>query len=66
MRAWHASATYVSESGQVVHGMTVGSYVTITELIKFQKLYVLPRDDEVDGYNGDAPPPLRQYTEFEE
>lgn len=66
VRAWHASATYVSEFGQVVHGMTVGSYATITELIKYQKLYVLPGGDEVDGYNGDAPPQLREYTEFEE
>lgn len=49
-----------------IHGMTVGSYATITDLIKFQKLYVLPRDDEVDGYNGDTPPEPRKYTEIEE
>ena len=66
VRAWHAHATYVSEYGQMVHGMTVGSYATITDLIKFKKLYVLPRDDEVDGYNGDTPPKPRKYTEFEE
>lgn len=66
VRAWQAHATYVNECGQVVHGMSVGSYATITDLIKFKKLYVLPRDDEVDGYNGDTPPPLREYTEFEE
>jgi hypothetical protein len=65
VRAWEAYATYVTEFGQVVTGMSVGSYMTITELIKFEKLYVMPRGDEVDGYNGDAPK-LREYTEFEE
>lgn len=66
VRAWQAHATYVNEFGIVVSGMSVGSYVTITELIKCEKLYVLPGDDEVDGYNGAAPPEPVKYTEFEE
>lgn len=53
VRAWHAHATYVSEFGQVVHGMSVGSYTTITELIKCKRLCVLPRDDEIYGCNED-------------
>lgn len=65
VRAWHAYGTYVNEQGQVVTGMEVGSYSTITDLIKFEKLYCMPSDNEVDGYNGERPAPVT-YSQFED